>query len=120
MATFRRALSAGLLTLSVGLALAACGRASTDAGEGEHPDAPPTAVGIVRSVEPGAELVSVGFTPAAGYEYFEGTTFRIDQHTPGVDATQLREGDRIEVWTGLCRESFPVQCDVERIERASP
>ena len=102
------------------LALTGCGRATTDVDPEGQPTEPPTAIGTVRTLEPGADATLVGFTPDAGYEYFEGTTFRVAQQVPGVDATQLEVGDRIEVWTGMCAESFPVQCAVERLELASP
>ena len=65
------------------------------------------------------------FTSAAGYEYFDGTTFdvpfsaatAIDGET-AVVLGDLVAGDRINVWTGACRESMPVQCDVEAVTSA--
>lgn len=80
----------------------------------------PEAVGSVTSVTMGEDSVQVVFTPDAGYEYFAGTTFdipfsaatAIDGET-GLILGDLKPGDRINVWTSACRESLPVQCDVE-------
>lgn len=97
------------------LALAGC----ADPVSGSDPDGDPAAVGTVRSVDIAVDSVAVGFDPDAGFEYFEGTTFHITPDTAGVDASTLEVGDRIEVWTEICAESFPVQCDVDRVELAS-
>jgi hypothetical protein len=38
-----------------------------------------------------------------------------------VGAAEIQDGDAVEVWvTGGCRESFPVQCDVEALRITSP
>jgi hypothetical protein len=70
--------------------------------------------------------VQVAFTPDAGYEYFAGTTFDIPfSAASAIDGEtalvlgDLKAGDRINVWTGACRESYPVQCDVEAATAAS-
>ena len=73
----------------------------------------------------GEDSVQVVFTPDAGYEYFAGTTFdipfsaatAIDGETPVV-LGDLKAGDKINVWTSACRESMPVQCDVEAVTSA--
>lgn len=85
----------------------------------------PEAVGSVESVTFGEDSVQVVFQPDAGYEYFEGTTFdipfsavaAIDGETPVV-LGDLKQGDRINVWTSACAESFPVQCTVEAVTAA--
>ena len=85
----------------------------------------PEAVGSVVSMTFGEDSVQVVFAPDAGYEYFEGTTFdipfsaatTIDAET-AVALGDLVAGDRINVWTGACRESMPVQCDVEAVTSA--
>lgn len=95
-----------------------------DAGVGAKRRAP-EAVGTVASVTVGEDSVQVVFTPDAGYEYFAGTTFdlpfsaatAIDGET-AVVLGDLKPGDRINVWTGACRESMPVQCDVEAVTAA--
>ena len=111
-------MAAGIATvvLASTLALAGCGEPESGSGS----DGEPAAVGAVRSVDLGVDSVAIGFDPDPGFEYFEGTTFNITPETPGVDAATLEVGDRIEVWTELCAESFPVQCDVTRVERAEP
>jgi hypothetical protein len=85
----------------------------------------PEAVGSVVGITFGEDSVQVQFAPDPGYEYFEGTTFdipfsavaAIDGET-AVVLGDLVAGDRINVWTGACRESFPVQCDVEAVTAA--
>jgi len=85
----------------------------------------PEAVGTVASMTFGEDSVQVVFTSDAGYEYFDGTTFdipfsaatAIDGET-AVVLGELVAGDRINVWTGACRESMPVQCDVEAVTSA--
>lgn len=85
----------------------------------------PEAVGTVSSVTFGEDSVQVVFTPDAGDEYFAGTTFdipfsaatAIDGET-AVVLGDLKPGDRINVWTSVCRESSPVQCDVEAVTAA--
>jgi len=86
----------------------------------------PEAVGSVASVTFGEDSVQVVFTPDAGYEYFAGTTFdlpfsaatAIDGET-AVVLGDLKPGDKINVWTSVCRESMPVQCDVEAVTSAA-
>ena len=95
-----------------------------DAGVGAKRRAP-EAVGTVASVTAGEDSVQVVFTPDSGYEYFAGTTFdipfsaatAIDGET-AVVLGDLKPGDRINVWTGVCKESAPVQCDVEAVTAA--
>ena len=85
----------------------------------------PEAVGSVASVTVGEDSVQVVFTPDAGYEYYAGTTFdipfsaatAIDGET-AVVLGDLKQGDMINVWTGACRESMPVQCDVQAVTAA--
>jgi len=85
----------------------------------------PEAVGSVVTMTFGEDSVQVQFAPDAGYEYFEGTTFdisfgaatAIDGET-AVVLGDLVAGDRINVWTSACRESMPVQCDVEAVTSA--
>jgi len=85
----------------------------------------PEAIGAVASMTFGEDSVQVVFKPDSGYEYFEGTTFdipfsaatAIDGET-AVVLGDLVAGDRINVWTGACRESMPVQCDVEAVTSA--
>lgn len=85
----------------------------------------PEAIGAVASTTFGEDSVQVVFTPDAGYEYFAGTTFdipfsaatAIDGET-AVVLGDLKPGDRINVWTANCRESQPVQCDVEAVTAA--
>lgn len=86
----------------------------------------PEAVGTVASATLGEDSVQVVFIPDAGYEYFAGTTFDIPFSTvtpiDGETAVVLGDlvaGDRINVWTGACRESMPVQCDVEAVTAAA-
>lgn len=114
MSRSRAARAAWSVAVVCAVALTGC----ASPAPGGEPNDEPAAVGTVRSVVPGVDTVAIGFVPDAGFEYFEGTTFHITAQTPGVDASTLEVGDRIEVWTQLCAESFPVQCDVDRIELA--
>ncbi len=85
----------------------------------------PEAVGAVIGVTMGEDSVQVQFAPDAGYEYYAGTTFdipfsavvAIDGET-AVVLGDLVVGDRLNVWTGACRESDPVQCDIEAVTAA--
>jgi hypothetical protein len=85
----------------------------------------PEAVGTVISMTFGEDSVQVEFAPDEGYEYFEGTAFDIpfsavaavDGETPLV-LGDLKAGDRINVWTGPCAESMPVQCEVQAVTAA--
>ncbi|WP_084105740.1 hypothetical protein [Demequina sp. NBRC 110056] len=90
------------------VALAGCGAPGL-------PDRDPEAVGAAAVVMQEDPVTAVVFLPDAGYEYFDQTAFTLDDSTPleGVaDRRDIAEGDRLEVWTGPCAESFPVQCDV--------
>lgn len=85
----------------------------------------PEAVGSVASMTLGEDSIQVVFTPDAGYEYFAGTTFDIPvSAATAIDGEaavvlgDLKPGDRINVWTGACCESMPVQCDVEAVTAA--
>ena len=81
------------------------------------PAGDPQAVGSVAEVVAHADSTDLMFTPDEGYEYFEGTTFTIG---PDVDVTgdlsAIEAGDRIEVWTEQCAESYPVQCVVTELK----
>lgn len=85
----------------------------------------PEAVGSVVGITFGEDSVQVQFEPDPGYEYYADTTFdipfsaatAIDGET-AVVLGDLVAGDRINVWTGACRESYPVQCDVEAVTAA--
>lgn len=96
------------------LALAAC------AGGSSAPDRDPEAVGTVEVAEHVDGTSRIAFVPDGGYEYFEGTTFVIDDEVTvggaATSASAIEAGDRLEVWTGECAESFPVQCAVEHVE----
>ena len=85
----------------------------------------PDATGTIETLYVGDAPVSIGFRPDAGFEYFAGTTFQVPvgafpHGEDGVTlaASDLSVGDHINVWVGACRESMPVQCDVERVELA--
>ncbi|MDE0573856.1 hypothetical protein ON058_10585 [Demequina sp. B12] len=107
----------GAAGVALMVALASC---AADAGE--PPQETPAAVGTVASVVLGSETVSLKFTPDEGYEYFDGTTFVVDDTVPVTGAVDnahvISAGDRIEVWTDTCAESFPVQCVVTAIDVA--
>lgn len=101
----------GALTLT----LAGCG--SGDDGSDPRDSGLADAVGTVASVAKDSSVVAVGFTPDPGDDYFEGTTFELAvagglEAVDGtaMDPNMLAVGDRIEVWTDVCAESFPVQC----------
>ncbi len=95
-----------------------------DAGEAAKRRAP-EAVGSVVGIVFGEDSVRVQFAPDAGYEYYEGTTFDVPfSAATAIDGETLLvlgdlvAGDRINVWTGACRESDPVQCDIEAVTAA--
>lgn len=103
-----------LLALSLTLVLAAC------ASGFNPPSRAPDAVGTAAVVETSGDVTEVLFEHDVDYEYFDGTTFVLDDqvdiggkvaHASGIEA-----GDRVVVWTGPCAESFPVQCQVEAIK----
>ncbi len=82
-------------------------------------------MGSVIGVTFGEDSVQVQFAPDAGYEYYLGTTFDIPfSAAAAIDGEtalvlgDLMVGDRLNVWTGACRESDPVQCDVEAVTAA--
>ncbi|WP_084129081.1 hypothetical protein [Demequina sp. NBRC 110055] len=96
----------------VALVLAGCGSSL--------PEREPEAVGKADAVVTEGDTTSVSFGTAPGYEYFEGTTFVLGPEVAvggAVDsAADILAGDAINVWTGACAESFPVQCQVEAVE----
>lgn len=74
---------------------------------------------------PSAVQVAKRRAPVPGYEDDAGTTFDIPfSATPATDGEttvvfgDLVASDRIDVWTGACRESSPVQCAVEAVTDA--
>lgn len=112
---FRRTVWA-LAVIPCLVVVVACGSQGDDAGDVRESTAA-DAVGVVTSVDKDAAVVSVGFAPDAGYEYFEGTTFDLatsgglqDPDGLAADPNNLAVGDRIAVWAGMCQESFPVKC----------
>jgi hypothetical protein len=85
----------------------------------------PDATGTIDAVHLSDGPVSIAFRPDAGFEYFAGTTFNVSPSAfphgeDGVTlvASDLSVGARINVWVSACRESSPVDCDVERVELA--
>lgn len=88
-----------------------------------HPFTPPDrlsdAYGTVAGIEASGGVTQVLFQHDPGFEYFEGTTFVLDHQVriggKVSDASALEVGDRIDVWTTECGESFPVQCKVEAV-----
>lgn len=76
--------------------------------------------GTVAGVETAGGVTQVLFQHDPGFEYFEGTTFVLnDQVRVGgkvSDASAIEIGDSIVVWVNACAESFPVQCDVEAVK----
>src|SRR5690554_5353017 len=83
----------------------------------DPPSRAPDAVGAAAAVETSDGVTSVLFEHDAGYEYFEGTTFVLDDQVDVggkvTSASAIEVGDRVVVWTGACAESFPVQCQIE-------
>ncbi|MDN4481084.1 hypothetical protein [Demequina muriae] len=107
---------AGLVVAAV-----ACGGALSACGSGTAaPERAADAVGAAASIDSDAGGVRVHFAHDAGYEYFEGTIFVLDDDVTVVGAaaaaSDIAAGDRLRVWTSACAESFPVQCEVEAIE----
>ena len=100
--------------MSAAIVLAGC------AGGFNPPDRAPDAVGSAASVETSDGVTRVLFEHEAGYEYFEGTTFVLDDQVnvggKVTDASAIEVGDRVVAWTGACAESFPVQCQVEAVK----
>lgn len=87
--------------------------------EAALPSRQPDAVGTVGEVSTSDGVTVLSFVPDAGYEYFLGTLFWVEDSVnvvgPDGDETAASEiplGARAEVWTEECAESFPVQCDV--------
>ena len=103
-----------LATAAAATMLASC------AAGAAAPEREPEAVGTATATESAGGATHVTFAPDAGYEYFEGTTFVLDGEVTvngaATDASAIEPGDRLEVWTGACAESFPVQCAVEHVE----
>ena len=110
----RRLLLRSTLALGLAVGLAACAD-----GDSTH-DRAPDAVGSATAVASAGAATRIEFAPDPGYEYFEGTTFVLDEDVTvtgaATDASAIEDGDRLEVWTGACAESFPVQCAVEHVE----
>ncbi|GIG55437.1 hypothetical protein [Demequina activiva] len=108
-----RALTVTVATAAAA-ALAACG------ADGSTPEREPEAVGTATAADHGGGATRIAFEPDAGYDYFEGTTFVLDEQVSVggtvTSASAIESGDRLEVWTGPCAESFPVQCTVEHVE----
>ena len=131
----RSRLALGATVFGLSAALGGCAITSTS-GAGDSPSvslsplpataaANPDAIGTVVALPQGIDSVLIEFEPDAGFEYFEGTVFDVTTDAfpraadgDGLAPLELRPGDRIHVWVGVCRESFPVQCDVERVEIA--
>ena len=124
MGTCRKAAALALLVAATTTGLTGCGTAAPmPAPEGE------TSVrGILFSEGPadptGADAV-VLFTLMVDedeYPYYWNAqlsfSFRTVITTQTGEALGLRglsSGMVVDVWTGICRESFPVQCDVTRV-----
>jgi hypothetical protein len=135
MTPLRARLALALTALALSVPLGGCaagGPGATDgASDGVVEPTPagkvraPDATGTIEAVHFSDGPVSITFEPDAGFEYFAGTTFDVP---PGafphgedgvtLAASDLGVGDRINVWVGACAESFPVQCEVERVELA--
>lgn len=94
------------------LVLAACGS--------PVPERDPEAIGTADAVVTEGDVTRVSFVPDPGYEYFEGTTFVLTDEIPVVGAVDvaaaIEEGDVLRVWSSVCAESFPVQCQVDVVE----
>ena len=97
--------------------LLTCGLLAGCASGFNPPARAPDAVGSVAAVDTSGGVTEVLFEHDSGYEYFEGTTFVLDDQVDVggkvTDASAVVVGDRVVVWTGACAESFPVQCYVE-------
>lgn len=89
-----------------------------------HPFNPPDrlsdAHGTAAGVETSGGVTEVLFQHDPGFEYFEGTTFVLDDQVrvggKVTRASDIEAGDRVVVWTNECAESFPVQCQVEAVK----
>jgi hypothetical protein len=132
MTPLRARLALALTVLALSAPLGGCAASGPDATDGVVDPAPvgkvraPDATGTIDALGDADGLVSIAFVPDAGFEYFEGTTFQVpaDAFPHGEDGVSLAPddlsvGDHINVWVGACAESFPVQCEVERVELAS-
>ena len=132
MTPLRARFALALTALALSVPLGGCAASSPGASDGVVDPGPagkvraPDAAGTIEALGAADGLVSIAFVPDAGFEYFEGTTFEVppDAFPHGEDGVSLGPddlgvGDHIYVWVGACRESFPVQCDVERVELAS-
>jgi len=108
--------AAVVASFAAALTLAAC-------SSGGVPDREADAVGRAAEVVTEGDTTRVLFEHDAGYEYFEGTTFVIDDEVTVVgvdDRAGIPGGAALEVWTGACAESFPVQCEVEAVLVLAP
>jgi hypothetical protein len=117
----RTATAAFAPALILGLtgALASC------SGSPALPDSEPDAKGTLTDIGAVADSGAVTFRLVVDedeYPYywnaslsFDGDTVVGDQtgNTLGLD--DLAEGLWVEVWTDVCRESYPVQCDVSEV-----
>ncbi|WP_144016056.1 hypothetical protein [Demequina sp. NBRC 110052] len=95
--------------------------------EAALPSRQPDAVGTVGEVSTSDGVTVLSFVPDAGYEYFLGTLFWVDDSVEvigpegvSVDASEIVLGAEVEVWTEACAESFPVQCDVVAVRWTGP
>ena len=135
MTPLRARFALALTALALSAPLTGCAASSPGASDGASDGVvgpvpagkvrAPDAIGTIEALGAADGVVSITFDPDAGFEYFEGTTFQVpsDAFPHGEDGVSLAPddlgvGDRIKVWVGACAESFPVQCQVERVERA--
>jgi|SRR5690554_1077671 len=100
--------------------LLACALLAGCAAGFNPPSRAPDALGTAAAIETADGVTSVLFEHDSGYEYFEGTTFVLDDEVDVggkvTAASAIEVGDRIDVWTNECAESFPVQCQVEAVK----
>lgn len=107
--------TARVTALLVGtLALAGCGDASS------KPEREADGVGTATSVQTDGPEVRMRFVPDSGYEYFDDASLVLGEDAVGHGATdqasEIRDGDRLRIWTSACAESYPVQCGVDAFE----
>ncbi|WP_062380264.1 hypothetical protein [Demequina pelophila] len=102
-----------VLSVAIAVLLAACGGGGDDAREARAADATGTVVEVVDRADP----VVITFAPDAGGEYYDGARLTlatagglVDSEGEALTGADLAVGDRIEIWTEECAESFPVQC----------
>ncbi|MBN2176705.1 MAG: hypothetical protein JW722_03510 [Demequinaceae bacterium] len=107
------------------LLLAACGTSASIDWSASLPDRDPSAVGTLYSkgpadpTGPGAVVLFTLIVNVDEYPYFENARLSFDSRTVIRTATgevltlrELASGMRVEVWTDICAESFPIQCFV--------